>query len=179
VLLQQDNWKLACQQAIDELPADIGSSVGFKDAGAEVIIKVACEPVFPQDRETFISEVKVKWWNTVREEIEHFKDSQEGDIIDYLFDEILKMQEQEGSADLPVIAVSGDAYTSTPLGFLPSKHTVEELIRNVQTNILEAMFSDGGESMLTKDAEGRFCRDDGRRIVTTSWPQGVLGEKPS
>jgi hypothetical protein len=179
VLLQQDSWKLACQQAIDELPADIGSSVGFRDAGAEVIIKVACEPVSRQDRETFISEVKVKWWNTMREKTEHFKDSQEGHSIDYLVDEILRMQEQEGSADFPVIAVDGDAYTSNPLDFLPGENTVEGLIRNVQTNILEAMFSGGGESMLTKDPEGRFCRDDGRRIVTTSWPQGVQGEKPS
>jgi hypothetical protein len=67
-VLSADNWQQAVLEAIGELPDDIRESVGHSQPDAQsMVVSVAGEPIWPEDGESWVSRVKLKYWSTLRE----------------------------------------------------------------------------------------------------------------
>jgi len=111
-VLSADNWQEVVREAIAELPDDIRDSVGHSLPDTQsMIVSVAGEPIEPEDGESWVSRVELRYWNSLRERgwpKEH----------DELYQTGGRFAEQVG---WPVISIFGEAtstvrlYPSRPL----------------------------------------------------------------
>jgi hypothetical protein len=165
-LLSADNWQQAVQEAIEELPDDIRDSVGHSQPDARsMVVSIAGEPIEPEDGESWVSRVELKYWHTLRERgwpKEH----------DELYQPGGRFSEQVG---WPVISIFGEA-TSTEEDLFPGRAPVSDLKKMVQVAILEELFQGGGMSLVSKDSKDRFVLDDGTPILKWQFKKRNRGE---
>ncbi len=68
-ILTAANWRDAVAAALEELPEDIKTSVGYSHPGEkEMQLTIAGHPLDDENGESYVSSVKIRWWNTVREQ---------------------------------------------------------------------------------------------------------------
>ena len=156
-LLSVDNWRGAVAEAIDELPEDVRGSVGYRDEGKVCIVRVAREPIEPEDGEASLSDVKVTYWDTLKEELDVAVEESPGCGLEEYRD---LLRDKWG---WPVISIAGESVNALP-GVYPGRATAADLKHEVQLAILEEL-SGGGVGIVCKDDEGRFVREDGSPIL--------------
>ncbi len=163
-VLTEGNWRDAVLAAIRELPGDIRSSVGwYQPTDHLIVIRVACEPLPGEDTEAHVTEVKVQWWNTRREELEALMS--EAPYLD--IEETLKFEagRRNSVIDQPSISVSPGEAGGAIESPVPGRAVVGLLKGVVQEKILEELFAGGGQSLVSKDKKGQFIRADGTYIL--------------
>ena len=167
-VLTRANWKDAVLQAITQLPPDIQTSVGhsFKSENC-IVVTVACEPMTEEDGESCVNHVKVRWWNTRREELESYiRESPGCGVEGYI-----ELETQRGLIDKPSISIEPGGASGPIGGLIPGSGTVKMLEGMVQMAILEEMVEGGGISIVSKDAKGRFVRDDESYVLDWQRPK--------
>lgn len=153
-ILSSHNWQRAAIEAIADLPEDIRSSVGHSPPTTKsVVVSVSVEP-YEADQETHVARVEVTWWDSMRDRGWPRE-----------FDSIYGPGGiQEEQAEWPVITVFGES-SGFEQGIFPGRAPVARLQDEIQRAILEEMWGGGGISMIAKDSEDRFVREDGSPIL--------------
>lgn len=165
-VLTKENWKDAVLAAVAELPNDIQQSVGYNVADDCVMIRVACEPIDDEDRESFVTEVKVRWWNTRREELESYIRESPGLGLEKL----LEVESEGPTIELPSISIEPGEATGPTSGLAPGNARIAMMKRLIQEAILNELYEGGGQSMVSKDRKGRFIREDETYILDWQRP---------
>jgi len=154
-LLTRDNWQQVVLEVINEFPEDLRPLLGYEvTSDTAMTIKVACEPILDEEGESCISEVRVTYWSSAREQgwpKEH----------DSLYGPGGAFEER---ADWAVISVEGDA-EGVSEGIYPDRGSVAMFKQMIQVSLLEQMHSGGGDSIVFKDGKDRFVREDGPRFL--------------
>ena len=162
--LTKDNWREACLEAIAELPDDITASVGhYQPSDDCLVIRVACEPWEDDESETHVNEIKVRWWDTYRKELEARIRESPGRG----FEEDLDFQSQRAGIDLPTISIKPGGASGPTTGLYAGREgaCVAEMKGEIQVAILNELFEGEGQSMVFKNRKGRFVREDGTHIL--------------
>jgi len=161
--LSVEHWQNVVVEAIDALPTDIAASVGwFIQDDRSVVVTVAVESM-DDESESEQQKIVVSYWPTFREygwPIAHNNLYIAGGSC-------------ADQTELPVIHVEtapgvGDGLDSC---MFMNHLTVGGLQRVVQVAILETMYSGGAFSLVAKDEDGRFVRDDDSLVLEwqTEW----------
>ena len=162
ITLTRDNWRDAVLNAINNLPENIQSSIGYKFNGDHtVVIIISGCPISDDDGESYISEIEVKWFER-RGDTEAAKEELAGSISpEYaaLYERGGKFYEQNNT---PIVTVSR-SYVEN--GVYAGKGSTASLAGCVQLSILEEMWDGGGASLVSKDDEGRFFDLEGRQVL--------------
>jgi hypothetical protein len=157
--LELDNWLSAVKDAIRQLPSDIQASVGLRSISDRgVAIQVACEPMLDEG-EAHLSEVCIRLWDTRRDELAtQMQDTPE------LAAEWIESEQRMHGVDSPSVSVRGSGCEANA-SLVVGRASVDSLIGYVQLAILDELWQGGSISMVSKDDEGRFFRDDGSLIL--------------
>ncbi len=154
-VLSSTNWRNAIVAAIEGLPEDIKASVGYSHLSEDTMrVTVAGHPFDDDDGESFVGTIDVRWWNTLREQ--GWPSEQ-----DSIYGCGGTLEERAG---WPIVSI-GRKSGSCDEGIHPGRAALNDLERAVQLAILEEMHEGGGGSLISVDAHGRFCRDDGQLIL--------------
>jgi len=146
-VLTKDNWRDAVLAAVAELPDDIQQSVGYHVADDGVMIRVACEPIDDEDRESFVAEVQVRWWNTRREELESYIRESPGLGLEGR----LEVESEGPTIELPSISIEPDGATGPTSGLVPAIASIAMMKGMIQEAILNELYEGGGLGMVFKD----------------------------
>jgi hypothetical protein len=157
-LLTKANWKNAILQAIDELPEELQASIGSASKSDDAMtVTVAVKPI-PTNNERQskprVTKVEVIYWRSMRDlgwpPVDNARYGPGGT--------------HEEQADWPIISIER-VPEGIRKGLHPGHAYVTSFRGELQLTILEKMYSGGGESMVFKDANGRFVRKDGSKIL--------------
>lgn len=154
-VLTSSNWQTAAQEAVADLPADLRASVGHRRIDDRTyLITVASEPIDPDDGETRLRRIQMRYWNNLREygwPTEHDALYRSGGCF-------------ANRVVWPIISILGES-TYVEEGLFPGRATVGDMKQHVQVAILEELYLGGGMSTITKDLAGRFRRQDGTPVL--------------
>jgi hypothetical protein len=180
-VITEQNWQQAVFDAVDELPADILASVGHATINSrQLLITVAVEP--SDEGEAAVNDIRIRLWDTLREQEEHFANEDRKGEEDNREEFGLPRQSEHYTKEDPNQTVSGydldDVRLSWPVlsidhapepiqGLFLGRATFGTLKGTIQLAICEEMFGNSAMSMILKDREGRFIREDGSPIL--SW----------
>jgi hypothetical protein len=156
-VLGKGNWKEAVLDAIEELPEHLQASIGYSFKFENVVtVTLAGERFLPvvAQNESWVSEVVVTCWNSLRDQ---------GQLRE--FDSIGRPSGgSEKQAEWLVLSIGGEAESLSNRSY-PGHESVTSFKRKVQVAILDELWSRSGASMISKDEEGRFLRNDGTHIL--------------
>jgi len=157
-LLTRENWKKGTLQAIDELPEELQASIGSASKSDDAMtVTVQVTPIPANDgrqSQPRVTKIEVIYWRSMR-------DQGWPPVDDARYGPGGTHEEQ---ADWPIISIER-VPEGIRKGLHPGRAYLTSFKGELQLTILEKMHTEGGESMVFKDANGRFTRKDGSRIL--------------